>query len=189
MRRPAWFAALVLAALTVLLAARSAAAKLQVGPAGRQRVGWQKARQKLAPCMPRGCQAAEGAAWRQLAELITVEGPEAGKATAAAAAARVPRVPPIPALSPPCPARTQVIDLREGGRQLLAVNECAAKGQQGTCNGCICCCFDGGSGIVTYEPTNTCTCAKVVKSSMIWATVVLRCAGGASEWERGRVHV
>lgn len=70
----------------------------------------------------------------------------------------------------------QVIELRERepGRQLLAVNECAAKGQQGTCNGCVCCCYDGGSGIVSFEPTNTCTCARVVKSSMIWATVVLR---------------
>lgn len=72
-------------------------------------------------------------------------------------------------------AKLEVIDLRQrdAGRQLLAVNECAAKGQQGTCNGCVCCCFDGGSGIVSYEPTNTCTCARVVKSSMIWATVVL----------------
>ncbi|PRW61063.1 hypothetical protein C2E21_0579 [Chlorella sorokiniana] len=72
-------------------------------------------------------------------------------------------------------AKLEMIDLRgrEAGRQLLAVNECAAKGQQGTCNGCVCCCFDGGSGIVSYEPTSTCTCARVVKSSMIWATVVL----------------
>lgn len=80
-----------------------------------------------------------------------------------------------PLYQPAC--APQVIDLRQrdAGRQLLAVNECAAKGQQGTCNGCVCCCFDGGSGIVSYEPTNTCTCARVVKSSMIWATVVLRC--------------
>lgn len=37
-----------------------------------------------------------------------------------------------------------------------------------------CCCFDGGAGIVTYSPTDTCTCARVVETSQIWATVVLR---------------
>lgn len=37
-----------------------------------------------------------------------------------------------------------------------------------------CCCFDGGAGIVTYRPTDTCQCDRVVQTSQIWATVVLR---------------
>ncbi|KAL4857838.1 Protein NipSnap 3A [Chlorella vulgaris] len=59
------------------------------------------------------------------------------------------------------------------GRSLLQSNECLSRGLQGTCNGCTCCCYSGGAGIVTYEPSDTCTCVKKVDSSQIWATVVL----------------
>ena len=43
-----------------------------------------------------------------------------------------------------------------------------------------CCCYNGGAGIVSYKPTDTCTCKRTVNSSQIWATVVLRC--GRLRW-------
>lgn len=49
-----------------------------------------------------------------------------------------------------------------------------------------CCCYTGGAGIVTYQPTDTCTCARKVESSQIWATVILRC-GRHVCWREGFV--
>ncbi|KAL4423668.1 hypothetical protein ABPG75_000969 [Micractinium tetrahymenae] len=58
------------------------------------------------------------------------------------------------------------------GRHLLA-DSCAAQGLDGTCSGKCCCCYAGGAGIVTYRPTDTCTCERVLNTGQIWTTVVL----------------
>ncbi|KAL4419314.1 hypothetical protein ABPG77_006002 [Micractinium sp. CCAP 211/92] len=58
------------------------------------------------------------------------------------------------------------------GRHLLA-DSCASQGLDGTCSGKCCCCYAGGAGIVTYRPTDTCTCERVLNTGQIWATVVL----------------
>lgn len=71
------------------------------------------------------------------------------------------------------------------GRHLLA-DSCASQGLDGTCSGKCCCCYAGGAGIVTYRPTDACTCERVLNTGQIWTTVVLRwvlpLVGAACPW-------
>eukprot|EP00884_Botryococcus_braunii_P005432 jgi/Botrbrau1/14890/Bobra.0248s0009.1 len=61
---------------------------------------------------------------------------------------------------------TKIITNEESGSQ------CAAKGLQGECNGCICCCYSGGGGLFKYTP-DKCDCKKSLSQSQVLVTVTL----------------
>ncbi|KAK9812971.1 hypothetical protein WJX72_006673 [[Myrmecia] bisecta] len=84
--------------------------------------------------------------------------------------------------SPPFPRSPAGDDLHSADRrdlQTLVVTAqqasqgtCAQQGLEGECNGCICCCYSGGGGIIQYKPEN-CQCKKVVSVSQVGLAVVL----------------
>lgn len=66
-------------------------------------------------------------------------------------------------------------------------DSCSAQGLSGSCNSCVCCCYAASAGFVTYTPSSGCTCDRVVDSSRVKSTVVIRYGTGHARGSRGLV--